>query len=45
VVLIFDGDDEDALQAARRHWTSAKAAGATVTYWQLGEDGRWSRKG
>jgi DNA polymerase-3 subunit chi len=45
IVLIFDGDDEDALQEARRHWTAAKAAGLTVTYWQVDEDGRWARKG
>jgi DNA polymerase-3 subunit chi len=45
IVLIFDGDDEEALQEARRHWTAAKAAGLTLTYWQVDEDGRWARKG
>jgi DNA polymerase III subunit chi len=45
LVLIFDGDDEEAVQDARRRWTAAKAAGFSVTYWQADEHGRWSRKG
>jgi DNA polymerase-3 subunit chi len=45
IVLIFDGEDDDAVQEARRRWTAAKAAGFTVTYWQADEDGRWTRKG
>jgi DNA polymerase-3 subunit chi len=45
IVLIFDGDDEDAVAAARQHWTAAKAAGHEVAYWQPDEQGRWARKG
>jgi DNA polymerase III subunit chi len=45
LVLIFDGDDEEAVAEARRRWTAAKAAGFSVTYWQADEHGRWSRKG
>lgn len=45
LVLIFDGDDEEALQRARERWTAAKAAGLAVTYWQADEQGRWARKG
>jgi DNA polymerase-3 subunit chi len=43
LVLIFDGDDEDAVAAARERWSAAKAAGHEVTYWQPDERGRWAR--
>ncbi|MPZ57512.1 MAG: DNA polymerase III subunit chi [Rhizobiales bacterium] len=45
LVLIFDGDDEEAATAARERWTAAKAAGHEVTYLQPDEQGRWVRKG
>src|SRR5262249_14592122 len=44
IVLLFDGDDPDAVAAARERWTSAKAQGLAATYWQTDEDGRWQRK-
>jgi len=44
LVLLFDGDDEDALAAARLRWTAAREAGHDVTYWQRDEQGRWVRK-
>lgn len=34
IVLLFDGDDPDAVAAARERWTEAKASGFDVTYWQ-----------
>ncbi|MEJ1976138.1 MAG: DNA polymerase III subunit chi [Acetobacteraceae bacterium] len=40
---LFDGTDEAAVQAARRRWTAAKAAGHQLTYWQQGERG-WERR-
>lgn len=43
VVVLFDGDDPDAVDAARQHWTKAKAAGVEVTYWQADGEGRWRR--
>ncbi len=45
IVLMFDGRDPDALAQARTHWKSAKASGATLTYWQQNGDGRWEKKG
>ena len=45
IVLVFDGEDEEAVAAARERWTEAKAAGFEVTYWQPDEQGRWARKG
>ena len=44
IVLLFDGEDPDALAAARARWSEAKAAGFDVTYWQPDEHGRWQRK-
>ena len=45
IVMLFDGDDPDAVEAARERWTEAKAGGAEVTYWQADENGRWRRQG
>ena len=44
IVLLFDGDDPEAVAAARERWTGAKAQGFAATYWQTDEDGRWQRK-
>ena len=44
VVLIFDGRDPAAVDAARAQWTHAKAAGHDVTYWQQSAAGRWEKK-
>jgi DNA polymerase-3 subunit chi len=44
VVVLFDGNDDDAVQRARLSWTAVKAAGHTATYWQQSEQGRWERK-
>ncbi len=44
IVLLFDGEDPDALDAARARWTEAKSAGFEVTYWQADEKGGWRRQ-
>ena len=44
IVLLFDGQDEEAAAAARAHWSDAKAKGLKATYWQADEQGRWSEK-
>jgi DNA polymerase-3 subunit chi len=43
-VELFDGNDETAVQAARRRWSEYKAAGHTLTYWQQSPAGRWEQK-
>jgi DNA polymerase-3 subunit chi len=43
VVMLFDGEDPDAVEAARVHWREAKSAGFEVTYWQADEKGGWRR--
>jgi len=45
LVLLFDGEDPDAVAAARLRWGEAKTAGFEVTYWQADEQGRWRRQG
>jgi DNA polymerase-3 subunit chi len=44
LVLLFDGDDPEALETARTRWTSAKKEGFEVTYWRTDENGRWQRQ-
>jgi DNA polymerase III subunit chi len=44
MVLLFNGDDEDALAAARGAWTDCKSRGFEVAYWQADEQGRWRRR-
>lgn len=44
LVLLFDGNDPDALADARTHWKTLKAAGHAVTYWQQNDQGRWVKK-
>jgi DNA polymerase-3 subunit chi len=44
LVMLFNGDDDDALAAARGRWTDCKARGFEVTYWQTDDRGRWQRR-
>jgi DNA polymerase III subunit chi len=44
VVLMFDGNDRDAVDRARGQWSAAKAGGHDATYWQQTERGRWEKK-
>jgi DNA polymerase-3 subunit chi len=44
LVLVFNGDDEDAAADARAAWTASKSLGFDVTYWQTDEQGRWQRR-
>jgi len=45
IVVLFDGEDSDAVEAARQRWTASKAQGFDVTYWQADDQGRWRRMG
>lgn len=44
LVLLFDGNDDEALAGARNAWSALKKAGHQPTYWQQDEDGRWRKK-
>jgi DNA polymerase-3 subunit chi len=43
VVLMFDGEDTEALDEARAAWKAVKGLGHPATYWQQ-ESGRWVKK-
>jgi DNA polymerase III subunit chi len=43
-VIIFDGNDEEAVVAARENWKQLRNAGHEVSYWQQDEHGRWQNR-
>ncbi len=44
VVLVFNGEDAEALASARGAWSDCKSRGFEVTYWQADERGRWQKR-
>jgi DNA polymerase-3 subunit chi len=44
IVVMFDGNNEDELQAARAQWKELKARGLELSYWQQDDNGAWSKK-
>jgi DNA polymerase-3 subunit chi len=45
IVVLFDGRDPAALDAARAAWKDAKSAGHDVTYWKESAAGKWEKQG
>lgn len=43
-VILFDGNDQDAVQQARSDWKRFRAAGHDISYWQQDESGRWQNR-
>lgn len=43
-VILFDGNDAEALDRARAGWKRFKGEGGEVTYWQQDENGRWQNR-
>ncbi|MEQ8401718.1 MAG: DNA polymerase III subunit chi [Roseitalea porphyridii] len=43
VAIMFDGQDDEAVQQARGHWKTLKADGHTLAYWKQSPEGRWER--
>ncbi|MCC6948665.1 MAG: DNA polymerase III subunit chi [Bradyrhizobiaceae bacterium] len=43
-IFLFDGNDPDAVDAARDNWKEAQGAGFEVVYWQQDAQGRWQKK-
>jgi DNA polymerase-3 subunit chi len=41
---LFDGNDPDAVQAARARWTAYKDAGFALAYWRQTDRGGWTRE-
>jgi DNA polymerase III subunit chi len=44
LVVLFDGEDPEALEQARARWSKAKEEGFEVTYWLTDKNGRWQRQ-
>lgn len=44
IVILFDGEDPEAVAHARERWAEAKRKNYEVTYWQMDEQGRWRPK-
>lgn len=44
VLDLFDGNDDEAVAAARRRWTAWKDAGHALVYYQQTERGGWDEK-
>ncbi len=40
---MFDGNDEQAVSAARARWSEYKGAGHTLTYWRQNDNGGWEK--
>jgi len=45
VVMLFAGNDPEAVDRARATWTAVRSAGHAATYWQQNDRGRWEKKG
>jgi DNA polymerase-3 subunit chi len=43
-ILMFDGNDDAAVQAARAQWRRLKEAGHQLSYWRQSEDGKWEKQ-
>ncbi len=43
-VVIFDGNDPNAVEAARAAWRVVDRDGHNATYWQQSEGGRWEKR-
>ncbi|QRM54884.1 DNA polymerase III subunit chi [Sinorhizobium sp. BG8] len=43
-IFMFDGYEQQELEAARGHWKRLKGEGHQLTYWQQNDDGRWVKK-
>jgi DNA polymerase-3 subunit chi len=44
-IYLFDGNDPDAVDAARDNWKEAQGEGFETIYWQRDANGRWEKKG
>jgi DNA polymerase III subunit chi len=45
LLLVFNGNDAEALAGARRQWADLKGSGHTLSYWQQSAEGRWEKRG
>jgi DNA polymerase-3 subunit chi len=43
-LILFDGNDPEALEAARARWKRCRDGAEPAAYWQQSADGRWQEK-
>lgn len=43
-ILMFDGNDDAAVQAARAQWRQLKTEGHQLSYWRQNDDGKWEKQ-
>jgi DNA polymerase-3 subunit chi len=43
-ILMFDGNDEMAVAAARAQWRRLKEAGHALSYWRQNDEGKWEKQ-
>ena len=43
-ILLFEGNDADAIKGARARWTRFKADGYPVSYWKQSPNGAWGKQ-
>ncbi len=41
---LFEGHDNEQVNAARAAWKQLKSQGLTLNYWQQGDSGKWEKK-
>ncbi len=44
VLDLFDGNDAEAVEAARGRWRALQSGGHALTYWQQTDSGGWEKK-
>jgi DNA polymerase-3 subunit chi len=44
LIMLFDGNDGEQLDAARALWRRLRDGGSPLSYWQQDDDGRWQKK-
>ncbi len=44
MIVLFDGNDPEALDTARAQWKTLRGSTHELTYWQQNEQGRWEKK-
>lgn len=43
IILMFDGNSEDAVKAARQSWKAMRDGGHSLSYWKQSDTGAWQK--
>ncbi len=44
LIVLFDGQDDEALAAARNQWRELRERGAAISYWRQRDNGGWEQQ-